>query len=314
MFNFLYCFDSNYNIQASCSIYSLLEQVDEKINIYVMHKDFNNEENFLDDILNHRMLNKLTVYKINLDSYDFPNIQGTHVSEATYYRLFLEDYIDRNISFITYLDCDVFCINNPLELIKKNIDNMQILESTISVATEASLSQHGKENLKMDSNQYFNAGVMVIDFNDWKKQKLKQKFQDILKNYNSKLTYWDQDILNKTFDGSYTELYSDLNHKVEMAETGISKNYDERSLNTLSLLHYSGKFKPWSIKGAANYNSKYFQDVYRVLYKKKYYLSFNYRLNAVKDLLRTFKHKSIYKMEFPITFIFISIKSIILKS
>ena len=32
MLNFLYCFDNGYNIQAQCSIYSLHENVDEKIN------------------------------------------------------------------------------------------------------------------------------------------------------------------------------------------------------------------------------------------------------------------------------------------
>ena len=33
MLNFLYCFDQNYNIQALVSIYSLLENITEKINI-----------------------------------------------------------------------------------------------------------------------------------------------------------------------------------------------------------------------------------------------------------------------------------------
>ena len=54
MFNFLYCFDSNYNIPGSCSIYSLLENVSEKINIYIMHKDFDNASEFSDKIKNHK--------------------------------------------------------------------------------------------------------------------------------------------------------------------------------------------------------------------------------------------------------------------
>ena len=37
--NFLYCFDENYNIQGYLSIYSLLENVDNKISIYIIHKD-----------------------------------------------------------------------------------------------------------------------------------------------------------------------------------------------------------------------------------------------------------------------------------
>ena len=35
--NFLYCFDENYNFQALTSMISLLDSVDEEINIYVIH-------------------------------------------------------------------------------------------------------------------------------------------------------------------------------------------------------------------------------------------------------------------------------------
>ena len=48
MLNFLYCFDNGYNIQAQCSIYSLLENVDEKINIFIIHKN-KNDSNYNKD-------------------------------------------------------------------------------------------------------------------------------------------------------------------------------------------------------------------------------------------------------------------------
>ena len=67
MLNFLYCFDNGYNIQAQCSIYSLLENVDEKINIYIIHKN-KNDSNFINEkITNHRYLNKIKVYKFKFD-------------------------------------------------------------------------------------------------------------------------------------------------------------------------------------------------------------------------------------------------------
>ena len=42
------------------------------------------------------------------------------------------------------------------------------------------------------------------------------------------------------------------------------------------LYYYSGKFKPWSVRGAVNDNPDYFQEIYRSLYSKKYYLNINY--------------------------------------
>lgn len=41
MLNFLYCIDKNYNIQAAVSIYSLLESLDESINLFIIHQNSN---------------------------------------------------------------------------------------------------------------------------------------------------------------------------------------------------------------------------------------------------------------------------------
>ena len=63
MLNFLYCFDDGYNTQAQCSIFSLLDNVNEKINIYIIHKN-KNDDNFLSQkITNHKNLNSIKVFK-----------------------------------------------------------------------------------------------------------------------------------------------------------------------------------------------------------------------------------------------------------
>ena len=313
MNNFLYCFDSNYNIPGTCSIYSLLENVSEKINIYIMHKDLDNANNLPEKITQHKMLNKIKVKKVSLNNYNFPNVKGTHISEATYYRLFIEDYLDDEIDFITYLDCDVFSINDPLKLIHQNINKMRSLNSVISVSSEKSLSKYGVENLKMKTDRYFNAGVMIIDYSQWKRENLKNKFLEILSELNDKLLFWDQDILNLSFDGDYSELDNYLNYKVDMEDDDSAIAVDKSSLNNISLLHYSGKFKPWAIKGVLNDNAEYFQKIFRDLYRKKYFISYNYKLNAINDLARAFTKRTIFKTKFPFSFLIYAIKSILKK-
>ena len=44
MLNFLYCCDENYNLQFQTSVFSLLENISEKINIYLIHKSGFNKE------------------------------------------------------------------------------------------------------------------------------------------------------------------------------------------------------------------------------------------------------------------------------
>ena len=40
-------------------------------------------------ILNHKKLTSIKVSKFNSSNLEFPNITGMHVSEATYYRMYL---------------------------------------------------------------------------------------------------------------------------------------------------------------------------------------------------------------------------------
>ena len=44
---------------------------------------------------------------------DLYNMEGAHVTEATFYRIFLERHLSFD-DYVTYLDCDVICIKNPL--------------------------------------------------------------------------------------------------------------------------------------------------------------------------------------------------------
>ena len=50
MLNIAYCFDDNFNIQAMTSMYSFLENSKEKINFYVIHQTYS-DENFIIDFI-----------------------------------------------------------------------------------------------------------------------------------------------------------------------------------------------------------------------------------------------------------------------
>ena len=114
--NFIYCFDTNYNSQAFTSIISLLDCVDKKIDIFIIHNDENFEKKIPKQINKHKNLNSLHVYSFQETGYYFPNIPNTHVSEATYYRLFIENYLPKTLDKIIYLDPDIVCLKNPIPI------------------------------------------------------------------------------------------------------------------------------------------------------------------------------------------------------
>ena len=57
------------------------------------------------------------MFKFNRDISNYPNLKNKHVSEATYYRIFISEYLPKNLEEIIYLDSDVFCINNSNQMI-----------------------------------------------------------------------------------------------------------------------------------------------------------------------------------------------------
>ena len=76
------------------------------------------------------------------------------------------------------------------------------------------------------------------------------------------------------------------------------------------LIHYSGKFNPWNVKGILDKRSSYYQSIYRELFQEKYHLSYNYKKNALIDLFNGFRNKRILDLDFPFTFIYLVIKSL----
>ena len=309
MINFLYCFDDNYNIPAICSIYSLLEKVDEKIVINIIHKSMENSDNFPKKILNHKMLSKLNVYKIDLFGNWFPNIEGSHVSEATYYRLFLENYLNIEINNLVYLDCDVICVNNPLSAIKSEFEIISNSQKIVGVFPEFSMNNYGVEKFNLKNN-YFNAGVMLINYRSWKSQNLLNEFLNKINKFSEELKFWDQDVLNIQFNENYKIISKYFNYKVDMDDNEIAEFQFQEEFDKIYFLHFSGKYKPWSVKGALNLKSEYFQSIYREIYSKKYFFLYSYKKNALNDLLAGFKNERIFKVKYPASFAVTALKSL----
>jgi lipopolysaccharide biosynthesis glycosyltransferase len=312
MLNFLYCFDNAYNTQAQCSIYSILENVDEKINIHIIHKTQDSERFLQDSIKEHKKLNSIKVYKFSSKNEIFPNLDGAHISEATYYRLHIDKYLDKDIDFVTYLDSDIICYQNPIPLLKEEIKNLRNSEFTISACIEKDVVD-SQTRLSKSSNRYFNAGVLLINFRNWKNNNIGKELLEQLKNETRILEFWDQDLLNIYFDDNFLELNNFLNYKLTLRDHQKIKN--EELVKSISpqmiFIHYSGKFKPWSLKGIINKKCVFYQDVYRNLFSTPFHLSYNYKLNTLKDLFRSLYSFTIFQVDRPFSLLKLVIKSLL---
>ena len=301
MLNLLYCFDSNYNFQAFTSIFSFLEKSSEKISINVIHKETSKIDIFPENILKHSNLKELNMYRFDRKFKTFPKVENSHVSEATYYRLFFNDYIENIEDFesITYVDCDMICLKDPSHEISENSKNL--LESEYVLAARKEKFEKIEmekiiENLQLSSSKYMNAGLLIIDVNKWINGNLTQKLSKKLLQIENNIVYWDQDVFNAYLDGEFYELPESLNCYTNLEDNLIvSKD--------VKIVHFYGSKKPWTTKGIFNKKSTYYQDTYRELGLGNYHITHKRRRESVKHLIRGIFNLNIIYVKKPISFL-----------
>ena len=125
---------------------------------------------------------KIYVYKFD-ENIDFPQLEKAHVSEATYYRLMIENYIPKEIDNLIYLDSDVIAMNNPYDSCKHVLDDLNKMGEIVGVSTEMFNSKKNEhfKNIELTGYKYFNAGVMLIDFEKWQQNNFHDKLIKKLK-------------------------------------------------------------------------------------------------------------------------------------
>ena len=298
--NFLYCFDTNYNLQAFTSMISLLDCSTKKINIYVIHNEKNFELQVPEKILNHKNLIFFESYQFNDYEHEFPNIKNVHISVATYFRLFIQNYLPKKEKFFVFLDPDVICINDPIREIENTMKRLNDTNFTISAKTEHNF---GVKNINVN-NKYFNAGVMLIDYEKWQLNNFHDKLIKKLEDLKNNIVQWDQDVLNSMLNGEYLELKEVLNFK---AATKSNKKFKSKVL----MIHYMGSHKPWLTSGVFQRDSNYYHKNFRKVSQNSFHLEHKWRLRSVVDFLLALITLRVFRINRPLIFIYEFIISIL---
>ncbi len=261
---------------------SLLDHSEDIINLHIIHKEVMTIEDFPKIIINHKNLNKLTINTFDLKYKKFPNIENSHVSEATYYRIYLNEFLPSDINSILYVDADIIFLNDITNIYSEITDNLVKSNYVVAAATEYSrddLNNKRFTNLEMKSNKYLNAGVMFIDLAKWRNQKVYESLIETQIRMGPRLIYWDQDVFNSFLDGEYMEIPQKLNFNPSNIEYSLKK-INEIYENVICV-HYNGKLKPWTVKGILEKDSIIFQNEYRKLGLKKFLITHVWRLNSL---------------------------------
>lgn len=173
-----------------------------------------------------------------------------YYSVTTYYRIFIADKFPQYDKII-YLDSDMIVLQDISELYFTDLcgDAVGAVRDQVIIQTEI-FSEYAEKVLGIDRNSYFNAGMLVMDCNIFRKNQMLDQFVELLNSY-AFVVAQDQDYLNVLCEGSVFW----LNPKWNVETYGKLPV----PIEDTAIIHYNLANKPWHYKDAlyADYFWKY---------------------------------------------------------
>lgn len=216
-----------------------------------------------------------------------------HITLPTFYRLLVGNILPQEVDKCIYLDVDM-CVRKDLS----ELFNIQLKNNYIAgvVAAGYYFSQKYHLNrLNISSvKKYVNAGMLLINIKEIRKDKITEKFIELSKkNYESQ----DQDVLNVVCYGKILTLppkYNAMVLRLQENNPLLRDLYSEEDIIEANsnpiIVHYPTKNKPWNSIGI--YLEKYWWEVAK---KTPYINSLFTRERLYKNYLKAFYYKELKK-------------------
>jgi len=172
-------------------------------------------------------------------NFPLPDRPGAYITLATYYRLFFPQLIDQNISRLIYIDVDTLIVGDLITLYDSLLGG-----KVIAAVKEAEMEPRPDIDFA-NLNDYFNAGVLLIDLLEWRAQDITKQALDIITTYGERLKYHDQDALNLVFRGSWQRVDNRFNLMKAYIPHDLPRRAFDNYLHDKVIIHYNGALKPW---------------------------------------------------------------------
>ena len=156
----------------------------------------------------------------------------SRITIATCYRFFVPYYLRESCKKVLYLDVDLCVCNDIEELFKIDLEGNVI----------GAVNEIVPYCRRLDINNYFNAGVLLIDVDKWNKENLTDKCLSELKRVAYPLA--DQDVLNIILKNCRFILEEKFNYKYNLDSL---KNSNYMPPKDVCIIHFLSESKPWCL-------------------------------------------------------------------
>ena len=225
--------------------------------IYLLTEGLNTENSTL---LNNQVkslggdLHILTISSEQVKDFPMPSFMSSHISIATYYRLFAAELLPKSVDRIIYLDCDIVVNGSLQEWWGFPIEGFALgavyQSHDHSDCNLQGIGPHAYSRLNIPREcGYFNAGVLLMNLKYWRENKVTERLFDFIRNHSDLTHAHDQDTLNAVLYNETAILDPTWNYR-ECFFDGKDYTYPQKVNYTVPLdnpivVHFVSKPKPW---------------------------------------------------------------------
>jgi len=176
--------------------------------------------------------------------------KGHLLHSVTYARMFLDHLVPKTLKRIIYLDCDTMVASPIEDLFDLDLKSHALgaVCDTQSMKAKMGYDIVGKGDIFKPTDDYFNAGVLVIDLDKFRQADIPARMREFETSGIVNRLYYDQDMLNLIFRGDW--------HKLHWRYNVIDPRPPHETLQP-KILHFTGGRKPWKLFSGVAFASTY---------------------------------------------------------
>lgn len=189
----------------------------------------------------------------NIESIKSELYSHSYFSNEMYYRILIPEVLSEYKKAI-YLDCDMVVLGDISELYSFELKSCCI--GAVKNPLHKKMYDYISDNFSIKPEKYINSGMLLINCEEFRKQNIKNKFFQEIKNHEV-LRYPDQDLLNIVCKNKI--LYLPMNWNYLWHQERLNKGFNEdlhlisseleeyeNAKSNIKILHYTGDKKPWT--------------------------------------------------------------------
>jgi len=246
------CLDKGYVMPTGVMIYSACaNNPDSDIDFHMVVDESvsDNDKKDLIDTISQFEGKRGFFYSVNSHLYKiFPLTNFKWLTRATYYRILLPEILPDSVRKVIYIDGDCIIRHSLIPLWRTDISEIAI--GAVFNAFEGQIERFNRLRYSPDLG-YFNAGVLLINIDYWRKHNVVNSLTDYIYRYPERIAFEDQDVMNVVLKDSKKSLPPKYNFQTDMLRCTPCFHYwkyEEELKEAIAdpvIIHFTSREKPW---------------------------------------------------------------------